>query len=362
MGKQIKLIALIFCVLLLVQPCNAVSIDNDELSGFFENAPDEIRDIYVNDGFKGLSDILQFDNILKIILNLLESQFKNCVSIFITLSVIILFFAFAEKLEFNNNDTLKNITSAIISVTLLSLSFEYLKTNIELIKESITTMKVFTTSALPIVVSICISAGETFSATVVSTALTFICATFEFIADKLIMPLITVYVCFSVVGTINDRFNSAIINTYIKKFIKWIIGLFIGIFTTVLSMQNLLARASDNFAKRAIKLAVGNLIPVIGSTISGSIDGLFALGASTKTTLSVAGSIIIVVIFSSNIIGCLCYGTVYSISKMFASFMKVKSIENVLVSISDSFFILSAVSATCVYVMVISFVMICFNI
>lgn len=336
--------------------------DDNLFDNFLSTVPEDIRSILNINSFSGLSEKLEIGTVIKAALKLFSEQFNACWTLLATLLVIVMLISFMEKLEFTSSGVLKRITSGVASITLISLSLVYINSNFESVKDAVETMKIFTSASVPVIVASCISSGEAFSATLFSTTMSFANAMFDLLLDKVLLSLIVAYICFGATGSISQRFNSASVNTYVKRFIKWIVGLYIGVLTFLVSLQRFVGSATDNLAKRSIKLAVGSLIPFIGSSISTSIDSAFALGQAGKTTVCVSGVIVLMVIFAPVIIGCICYGFVFSITKAIAYYLEVNSIVLSCSVIGDSFYILAGLLCACVYSVIISFFVICINI
>ncbi len=364
MGKCIKNIALLVIILgIMCVKCFATTDESELLEQYLENAPQqfEFSEDELSD-YSNLYEKINFEGILADIFQLLKTQLKNCIGLFVTVSVIVLLFAVLDSFDFNTVKSLRNIAASIISVTVLSICFATIKSNIDVIKESVESMKVFTTAAVPVIGTLCISSGESFSAAMFSTAVSLSSSIFEFVTQNVLLPLIILYLSFGIVGNISDRYNIISADGYIKRFIKWTIGIFAGIFTFSLSLQSFLSHSSDTLVKRGIRTAVGSFIPVVGNTLSGGVDSMFTLAANSKTSFSILGIVIIAFIFLPPVIGNACYGLALSFAKALASFLKVPKAEKTLGIVADTFYILAGLCGACVYMVIISFLLICINI
>ena len=359
MGKRLKIIIISIIILLIPFNCYAVPDTNEMLDDFLSGAPSDFSEI---DEIEDVSKLIDVNSTLHIVFDMFSKHMKNCTSVFISYLAIILLFSFVENIEFKQKNSYRNIISAVASISVITISFIPLSKNIELISEAVDTMKVFTSTAVPVVVTLSISSGESFSAALFSTAVSFASAAFEYITDNLMLPLVVVYIITGAVSNFSNQYGIGNIGGYIKKFIKWIIGIFIGIFTVSISLQSFLTKASDNVTKKIIKSAVGGFIPIIGTTLSGNVDNIFALCASSKTAFAILGVIIITVIFLPVIIGNICFGSVAWLSEFIASFAGVNSIKRVLSSIAETFYILTAICSVGVYMVIISYLLICINI
>ena len=364
MGKCLKNIAFIILIMgLMCVKCFAITDNGAMLEQYLENAPEgfEFSSEDVSD-YAELKDKIDFDGVVNHIMQLVKSELKNCIGLFVSVSVIVLLFSVLDSFEFNSVKTLRNIVLSIISIAVLTVCFATIKSNIDIIKKSVESMNVFTTAAVPVVGAFCIAGGEAFSSAIFSTAVSFSSSVFEYVAQNVLLPLIILYLSFGIIGNLSDRYNIISADNYIKRFIKWAIGIFAGIFTFSISLQSFLSHSSDTLVKRSVKTAVGSFIPVVGSTLSGGIDSMFTLAANSKTSFAILGIVIILFIFLPPIIGNVCYGMVISAAKALAAFLRVTKVEKTLGIIADTFFLLAGICSTCVYMVIMSFLLICINI
>lgn len=363
MGKCLKKTCFIIIIMVLMcVKCIAITEDDELFEQYMQGAPDSFEYSEDTDSYSGLEEKLDIGEITDSIIKVIKSQLKNCISLFVAISVVILLFAVVDSFEFNTSKSISVITSAVISMTVLLICFATIKSNIDVIKDSVESMKVFTTAAVPVITTLCITSADTFSGALFSASASLSSTIFEYISQNLILPLSILYLSFGIIGNISQNYSVISINTYIKRFIKWAIGIFAGIFTASFSLQSFVSHSSDTLMKRSIKTAVGSFIPVVGSTLSGGIDSVFVLAANSKTSFAVLGIVIIIFIFLPPVAGNVCYGISVTAAKALASFLGVSKAESTLGVIADTFFMLAGICGACVFMVIVSFLIICINI
>lgn len=358
-----KICFAIVIVAIISVKCIAITDDSELLEQYLDGAPDNFEFSYENGSdYSGINEKINFSGVFKSIFDAFKTSLNNCVGLFVSLSAVVLLLSMLDSFELNTVRSIRDVTASILSIAILSICLSFIKGNIEIIKESVETMKVFTTAAMPVIGALCITSGESFSAAIFSGAISLSSSVFEYVTQNLLLPLIILYLCFGVTGNISERYNISSVNDYIKRFVKWTIGIFVGTFTASLSLQSFLSHSSDTLVKRGIKTAVGSFIPYVGSTLSAGVESMFVLASNSKTSFAVLGIAIIAFIFMPHIIGNLCYGFAMAAAKALASFLKVTKAEKMLGVVSDTFFILSAICSACVYMVIVSFLLICINI
>ncbi len=84
------------------------------------------------------------------------------------------------------------------------------------------------------------------------------------------------------------------LSAFIKKTYTVILGLLTLLLTLCLSAQNLLASRADSLAMRSGRYAIGQMIPVVGGALSGSLD---TLAASVGMLRGLAGGCGVILLF-----------------------------------------------------------------
>ena len=357
MGKSLKItiIILISILLLLLLSVNCCAMESD-YEAFMKNAPDHFED-------KSATEIIGEFNIsdfLSSLVIMILSNMKEYVTLTFSLFGIVILFTIIKNMS-GDNHILKNTVLALIPVSVIALTYMHIENCICSISDCIKTTTVFCSSAIPVILALCVSSGNSFSGITFSTCVSFVSAVLQRVSDIFLLPLTLIYMSFSLSGNISGSVGIVGIDKQIKKFIKWVIGIFMSVFSLIMSLQSFLASSSDSVLKRSIKNAVGSFIPVVGNTLSSGVDSVFTIASNTKTMFSVVGIIVILSIFLPTIIKCICFGLSLSIAKTFALFLNEDKCSSIFTSISDVFYILSGICSVCVIMTIFSFLIICIN-
>ena len=71
-----------------------------------------------------------------------------------------------------------------------------------------------------------------------------------------------------IIDGINPDFSLGAVTSLIGKIVSFVIGVVMTVFTGMLALQNALGTAADTVGVKAAKLAVANLVPVVGGALS----------------------------------------------------------------------------------------------
>ncbi len=354
MGKLLKPIFIIIIIFSINITCFAS--DDEQYKEFVKGAPEQFSEMTSDE----LTEYISFQSVLDTVYHSFLNCIKNCLKLSFLVCCVILLSVFLKGVQ-AENVYLHNTYSSAVFIAIIAMCFPSVQQTLNLVSESVESLNVFCASAVPVIVSLCISSGNSFSGAVFSTAVSFISTILQRISQNMLIPLTCLFLSFSLVGKISPNFSFASIDVQIKKFIKWVITSFVTLFSFVMSLQNFLSASSDSVLKRSVKNAVGSFIPVVGNTLSTSVDSMFTIASNTKNIFSVTGIVIIVTIFLPTVMTCLCYGLSLSLAKTFALVLGEGKAASVIESVADLFYILCGITAACIIMMIISFLLICIN-
>ena len=354
MGKLLKPIFIIIIIFLVNITCYASS--NEQYKEFINGAPDEIVEMSIDE----LTDSISFQSVVDTVYHSFLNCIKNCLKLSFLICFVILLSMFLRGVQ-TENSYLQNTYSSAVFISIIAICFPSIQQTLNLVKESVESLNVFCASAIPVIVSLCISSGHSFSGAVFSTAVSFISTILQRISNSILIPLTCLFLSSSLISKMSSNFSFASIDAQIKKFIKWVITSFVTLFSFVMSLQNFLSASSDSVLKRSVKNAVGSFIPIVGNTLSTSVDSMFTIASNTKNIYSVIGVVVIVSIFLPTVMTCLCYGLSLSLAKTFALVVGEGKTASIIESVADLFYILCGICAACVIMMIVSFLLICIN-
>jgi len=356
MGNCLKAILVVILTLILTVNCYAED-GSKYYSDFLNIVPDEYSDVTQQEVFELVSVKNVLNNIFKVFLK----DIKNALKLTASLISLLLAVSLIKRLDFENK-SLKQTLYGVFSVVGISIYLDAIKISLDVIQQTVDSSKVFSYSSIPIILALCISSASSMSGAVFSTSVSFISALTESVSDNLLIPLCVVFLSFALINNFSTYFDFGAINNQIKKFIKWIIGIFTTLFSFTMIIQNFLSASSDSVLKQSIKSAVGSFVPVVGSTLSSSVDSIFTILSNIKTTVGVFGIFIVFITFLPSLSCCLCYGFTLSVSKFFALSLGEDQFSRTIGIISDFFYILAAICCSCMIMMILSFLVICLNI
>lgn len=361
MGKTLKIILLILFLFALTLDCYANTYQ-DELNDFISKTPVNDLKISAEDfGYESIYEKFDLGNVISVIIGLFNSFAKDSFPMFISLLTIIIAFQIINNLNFNREESLSTIISNVSLCAVITICIEKINQNIYQVEDVIEKAKIFSSAAVPAVVAISASAGKSLSSVVFSSAVSITYSLFQYISSGILLPLLTFFITIGITDNFTDKFDFLSLCNVIKKWINGIIVAFVGLFSLSITVQNILTSTNDTFVKRSIRYAVAKLIPLVGTSLSGGLETMFALASTAGTTMSIFGMLVIFALFLPAICANLFYGFIISVCKYISNFFELYKLSNVFSVIANSFYLLCAIISACAFLLIASFLVVCLN-
>lgn len=98
----------------------------------------------------------------------------------------------------------------------------------------------------------------------------------EYISATVTPPVCAVCMSFSLMDAFGVRLTLSALCEQIKRWYVWLLGLIMFLLTLVLSTQSVLTARADSLGMKGLKYAVGNMIPVVGGAVAGTLSSVAA--------------------------------------------------------------------------------------
>lgn len=213
----------------------------------------------------------------------------------------------------------------------------------------------FTLIFVPILAGIAAVLGYVTSATAVNSAVLAATQLFSQLAVNFLAPLCGAVLGMSVAGAVNPGFKLDKLGELVKKFVVWGLTLIMTVFASVLSVQTLVSASADNAAIKTAKFAVSQGVPIVGGTISDTVNtlssGLSMLKGSVGSYGLIAAAAIIlpalITLFAYQIaLACAeALAEMFALKELSALFKSCRSIMTIIIAVTFCFLLLNTVAA-----------------
>lgn len=162
--------------------------------------------------------------------------------------------------------------------------------------EVIGAMTGFITKLSPLFMVTIAASGKTVSAAAFQPVMSGAVYVVSVVIEKCLVPLVAFSAVLAVAGNISDKVQLSGFCRVIKSVSKWLMAAIITIFTGISSIYGFSSPALDAVSGKAVKFAVGSLVPVVGTFLSDTLETVVSGTRLVKNSVGVAGIVVMCVI------------------------------------------------------------------
>lgn len=310
----------IFCAVFIVLAVVCVTITSsateyDDISEDYEQLldgiPEDVADMLPNglysqdiDEIHGAVDQMSgFEYIVDTVMNVLGLELGNGLKLLATLlSVIVLSALLRTVSSLMRSNMIKNVVGICGTAAVMGAVIMLQYDSISMVKNFLDRLNVLANSMIPIMGTLYTMGGNVASAAVNNSAMMIFLTVCETLCNRTVMPVTVLCLGFALASAFSSYVDLTGIAAFVKKSYTVLISFVMMLLMTVLAAQSTLASASDGIAARAAKFVAGNFIPVVGGSVGESLKTVAGSVKYIRSTVGVAGIIIIVLLLLPTII------------------------------------------------------------
>lgn len=162
--------------------------------------------------------------------------------------------------------------------------------------EVVTAMTDFITKLSPVLMLMIAVSGKTVSAATFQPVMSGAVYVVSIVIEKCLVPLISFSAVLAVAGNISDKVQLSGFCKVVKSISKWLMAAIITIFTGISAIYGFSSPALDAISGKAVKFAVGSLVPVVGTFLSDTLETVVSGTRLMKNAVGTSGMIVMCVI------------------------------------------------------------------
>ena len=248
-----------------------------EYSDFLESIPDEIlehlpRELFsedsqdIEEATRKMSD---FSFLIEALLTALGANLTPCIGTLAIVCGLLLLSALCRA--FRNNLQQNGIGRAFAFCSSLVILCTMITQGIRGIKQVtnyFSTLNTLCAALLPLLGVLYAMGGNLSAAAASTTGLSIYMTLLEEIVGKSILPFCSLCLVLSLIGVLNTGIKTGTLLSTVKKNYTTVLAFLMMLLLAMLSAQTVLGARSDSLMMRSAKFAAGNMIPVVGGSIS----------------------------------------------------------------------------------------------
>lgn len=284
--RSIIFSALIALMLILTPP--ALAYDLPSISG--ENMFNETAEA-ISDGSFSLNPVKAINNIGTSLTREIRASGKYIIAILLIAAVSGVIHVLSDSLGAGASQAANFICFVMMSTAALStftMALSYAT-------DVISAVGGFVTKLTPALIMTLFACGNVVTAASFEPVLSAAVYVITLVIEKCLVPMICFSAVLSIAGNINDKVQISNFCRVLKSMSKWIMVAVITIFTAISAAYGLSAPSLDAVGAKAVKFAVGSLVPVVGNFLSDTLDTVLSGTRLMKNAVGVAGMVSICV-------------------------------------------------------------------
>lgn len=285
----------------------------------FSIIPDESKQLMIENDITSL-DVTKLVNInffdfMGSIWETVKSVVTKPLTILLTSVGIILLCALLNSLKSGfNNASYERVFSVVSVVCIAGTIIVPIAETITKTANVISQVSKFILSFIPVYVGIITASGKPISGVAYSTSLVGMVQVISYITGTVLVPLLSIYLAFCLIGSTSVNINVDGIARGVKTSVIVVLSFLLTMFIGVLSIQGVIAGASDTMSLKAAKFALSAFLPVVGGAIGDALNSVQGGMGVIRSTVGAFGIIAVVTAFLPSIISVLLMQLSLSIS------------------------------------------------
>lgn len=245
------------------------SAANDGYNDILNELPEDLRDKVNSDGAEAYSFEYFRDMALSALKTSLGSSLKTFSHL---LGIVILACSFNMFASTVNGGGAANVLSLCCSLCTSLAVWNVQKGVFDTVQSLLDTLNATMLAVVPVMETVYITSGNITTAAVSGTGVNLMISLAEGMFAKVLSPGVCICFFLGVFAAITKNGGVAFMTKTIKGIICGALIVSMTLMSFVLALQSTAAQATDSFAQRTIRFAIGSYLPIVGGTVSESFS------------------------------------------------------------------------------------------
>ena len=196
--------------------------------------------------------------------------------------------------------------------------------------------------------------GNVSTAVASSSGLAIYMTVLEELVSRSIIPFCGICMALALVGALDPSLRTGMLSSTLKKNYTTVLTFLMMLLLAMLASQTTLAAKSDTLTMKSVKFAAGNLIPVVGGSISELLRTVSAGVGYLRGTVGICGSLLLVLMLLPTLVELLLLRAVWQISASVADLLGCDNEKRLLEEFSSLLGYLIATVSICSSVLLLA--------
>ena len=220
--------------------------------------------------------------------------------------------------------------------------------------ESVRSCGIFMAAFVPVFAAVLISAGRAATAAGFQTLVFGAAQAVTQLASTVLAPLVGMYLAIGAAGSLSQGVRLDGISDGVKKAAAWTLGLCMTLFLGILSIQTVVASASDSVGLKTARFFVGSFVPVVGSSLSEALSTVQGCLGLLKSSLGIFAVLTAALILLPSVLEILLWKLTLLFSAAAADVFSLSKVSGSLRAINGALSMLLGIQLCCGALFIIS--------
>ena len=338
--KKPLLLILLLCALLpLLSPIASAEEDTDTAYGstlpseyleFLERLPTEVREGLPDEIFSddpatvasALEEMSHLSYLIRTVLSLVGLELSEHTAMLASLAGLLLLSAILRALKSSLlKESVARACTFLIDLAVLATLLAVGYRTVSGVTDYFDTLNKLTASLLPLTGVLYAMGGNVTAAVTSSTGLSIFMTVMEEIVGMTVVPFCTLCLALTAIGSFDPALRVGTLLGTIKRNYTLMLTFLMMLLLAMLAMQTTLAARADTLAMRSVKFAAGNLIPVVGGSVSELLRSVSAGVSYLRGTVGICAVLLLLLTLLPTLIRLLLLRLVWQIAATLADLL-----------------------------------------
>lgn len=293
------------------------------------------------------TEITDWQYLLNAVLSAVGLRLEDAVGWLCTLIALILIAAVLGKLKESIGGGSGDLLGLCLRLALYTAIIVQTAGMVEIVQVFFAQLNAFMGGMIPVMGVLYASGGNLGQAAVSGEVTLISLAVCEYISSTVTPPVCAICMSFSLMDAIGLRMTLAPLCEQVKKWYAWLLGLVMFLLSLALSAQSVLVGRADSLGMKGIKYAVGNMLPMVGGAVAGSL-GTVAAGVSLlRGVCGVSGIVLVALLLLPALVQLLLFRTTLRLASAVAAIMGCEGEARLLTEMASLHGYLAAAVSIC---------------
>ena len=256
--------------------------------------PDGLFSTDSNEVGEAVREMSSFSYLLGTLLSLVGAHIGECLKLLALLCGLILLGAVFRTARTSlgsdgAGQAFSFCTTLAITLSLVTQAYHSFKG----ISTYFSTLNALTTACIPLMAVLYAMGGNVTAAVASSAGLSVFLSVLENLVGRSILPFCSICMAFALVSALDPSLRMGTLLATLKKNYTTVLAFLMMLLLAMLGAQTTLGAHSDTLAMRSAKFAVGNLIPVVGGSVSELLRTVSAGVGYLRGTVGICGVLLL---------------------------------------------------------------------